>query len=98
MYPKSIYGKTKLLGEKLIRSEFKNSKVNYAILRYFNVAGASDSGKIGQISKGDQLFKNLSIASKKIQKLKYMVKIITQKIRLVLETIYMFLILQKYIF
>ena len=66
VYPKSVYGKTKLLCEKLIRSEFKNSKVNYAILRYFNVAGASDSGKIGQISKGDQLFKNLSIASKAV--------------------------------
>ena len=66
VYPKSVYGKTKLLGEKLIKSEFKNSKVNYAILRYFNVAGASDSGKIGQISKGDQLFKNLSIASKAV--------------------------------
>ncbi len=64
--PKSVYGKTKLLGEKLIKDNLKNSKTNYAILRYFNVAGASNSGKIGQISKGDQLFKNLSIASKKI--------------------------------
>ena len=61
--PKSIYGKTKLLGEKLIKTNFKKSKINYAILRYFNVAGASKSGKIGQISKGDQLFKNLSVAS-----------------------------------
>ena len=61
--PKSIYGKTKLLGEKLIKTNLKKSKINYAILRYFNVAGASKSGKIGQISKGDQLFKNLSVAS-----------------------------------
>ena len=99
VYPKSVYGKTKLLGEKLIKDNLKNSKTNYAILRYFNVAGASNSGKIGQISKGDQLFKNLSIASKKlIQKLMYMVKTIIQKIRHVSETIYMFLILQKYIF
>ncbi len=65
--PKSVYGKTKLLGEKLIKTNFKSSKINYAILRYFNVAGASRSGKIGQISKGDQLFKNLSIASLKIK-------------------------------
>ena len=66
VFPKSVYGKTKLLGEKLIKANLKNSKTNYAILRYFNVAGASDSGKIGQISKGDQLFKNLSIASKTV--------------------------------
>ncbi len=61
--PKSIYGKTKLIGEKFIKLNLKNTKTNYAILRFFNVAGASKSGKIGQISKGDQLFKNLSIAS-----------------------------------
>ena len=66
VYPKSVYGKTKLLGEKLIKVNLENSKTNYAILRYFNVAGASDSGRIGQISKGDQLFKNLSIAAKTI--------------------------------
>jgi len=29
------------------------------------VAGASETGKIGQINKGDQLFKNLSIETKK---------------------------------
>ena len=62
--PKSYYGKTKLIAEKLIAKEFKKNKINYAILRYFNVAGASKSGKIGQITKGDQLFKNLSCASK----------------------------------
>jgi UDP-glucose 4-epimerase len=65
--PKSVYGKTKLLSEKLIRTNLRNSKTNFAILRYFNVAGASSSGKIGQISKGDQLFKNLSLASVKIK-------------------------------
>tara|TARA_B100000579_G_scaffold431961_1_gene447906 strand:- start:1721 stop:2689 length:969 start_codon:yes stop_codon:yes gene_type:complete len=60
--PKSVYGKTKLLGENFIKANLKTGKINYAILRYFNVAGASESGKIGQISKGDQLFKNLSVA------------------------------------
>ena len=35
--------------------------MNYGILRFFNVAGASPTGKIGQINKGDQLFKNLSL-------------------------------------
>ena len=49
----------------MIKHKFKNKKINYAILRYFNVAGASESGKVGQISSGDQLFKNLSLASKK---------------------------------
>ena len=63
--PKSVYGLTKLSGEKLIIKKLESSKTNFAILRYFNVAGASNSGKIGQISKGDQLFKNLSIATKK---------------------------------
>ena len=59
--PTSIYGKTKLEGEKLIKSYCKKNKINYGILRFFNVAGASLSGKIGQINKGDQLFKNLSV-------------------------------------
>ena len=63
--PKSVYGKTKLKGENLIKKNLIKNKTNYAILRYFNVAGASESGKIGQISIGDQLFKNLSICSKK---------------------------------
>ena len=34
-------------------------------MRFFNVAGASPSGQIGQINKGDQLFKNLSIEVQK---------------------------------
>ena len=59
--PTSVYGKTKLKGEKLIQSFCKKYKLNYGILRFFNVAGASPSGKIGQINKGDQLFKNLSL-------------------------------------
>jgi len=63
--PKSVYGSTKLSCEKLIIDKLKDKKISYTILRFFNVAGASVSGKIGQISKGDQLFKNLSIAVKK---------------------------------
>ena len=65
LLPRSIYGKTKLLGEKLIINKFKKQNIKFAILRFFNVAGASKSGKIGQITEGHQLFKNLSIASKK---------------------------------
>ena len=62
--PKSVYGKTKLRGERLITTLLKSKKTKFAILRYFNVAGASESKKIGQVTKGDQLFKNLAIASK----------------------------------
>jgi len=63
--PTSVYGKTKLNCEKAIKLFCKKNKINYGILRYFNVAGASETGKIGQINKGDQLFKNLSIETKK---------------------------------
>ena len=58
--PKSVYGKTKLKGEKLIKSFCKLNKVNYGILRYFNIAGSSSSGKIGLLNKSDHLFKNFS--------------------------------------
>ena len=61
LLPKSVYGKTKLAGERIIKSHSKKYSINYGILRFFNVAGASSSGKIGQIKSGDQLFKNLSI-------------------------------------
>ena len=60
--PKSVYGKTKIAAEKLIISSCRKRKINYAILRYFNVCGASPSGKIGLISKTDSLFKNISLS------------------------------------
>ena len=59
--PKSIYGKTKLTSEKLIINFCKKRKINYGILRYFNIVGSSKSGKIGLINKGDHLFKNFSV-------------------------------------
>ena len=59
--PKSVYGKTKLKAEKIIIKNCKKNKINYGILRYFNIVGSSPSGKIGLINKGDHLFKNLSI-------------------------------------
>ena len=49
--PKSVYGKTKIKAEKLIISNCNKSKINYSILRYFNVCGASLSGKIGPIAR-----------------------------------------------
>ena len=58
--PKSVYGKTKIKCEKIIQSFCKKSNINYGILRYFNVAGSSPSGKIGLINKSDHLFKNFS--------------------------------------
>jgi UDP-glucose 4-epimerase len=60
--PKSVYGKTKIQAEKLIQKYSKEYKLNFCILRYFNIAGASLSGKIGLINKkSDHLFKNFSI-------------------------------------
>ena len=63
--PKGIYGFTKLKGEQMVKKYFKGKRKNYAILRYFNVVGASQGMKIGQINKNGQLFKNLSMAIKK---------------------------------
>tara|TARA_B100001093_G_scaffold312415_1_gene298114 strand:- start:715 stop:1692 length:978 start_codon:yes stop_codon:yes gene_type:complete len=70
--PKSVYGKTKIKAESLIKSFSKKNKINYGILRYFNIAGASPSGKIGLINKkSDHLFKNFSVElMKKKPKLK----------------------------
>ncbi len=59
--PKSVYGKTKLLAENIIKKQCKKNKINYGILRYFNIVGSSSSGKIGLINKGDHLFKNYSL-------------------------------------
>ena len=58
--PKSVYGKTKVKCEKIIKSFCKKNNINYGILRYFNIAGSSPSGKIGLINKSDHLFKNFS--------------------------------------
>jgi UDP-glucose 4-epimerase len=57
--PENNYGKTKYKAELLIKKQLKN--INYCILRYFNVVGASKSGKLGQINNNGQLFKNLAI-------------------------------------
>ena len=70
--PKSVYGQTKIKAEKIIKSFAKKNKINYGILRYFNIAGSSVSGKVGLINKkNDHLFKNFSIEiMKKKPKLK----------------------------
>ncbi len=60
--PKSYYAFTKFKSEKIIEKYSSKYSYNYAILRYFNVAGASPSGKIGEIeSSHGHLIKNLAI-------------------------------------
>ncbi len=47
--PINPYGMSKLMSERvLIDASYANENFNYAILRYFNVAGADPDGKIGQ--------------------------------------------------
>jgi UDP-glucose 4-epimerase len=63
--PRGYYAYTKFKGEELIKQYSTKYKFKYAILRYFNVAGASHSGKIGQIVSNGQLIKNIAIQSLK---------------------------------
>ena len=64
--PQGYYGYTKYKGEELIKKLSLKYKFKYGILRYFNVAGASESGKIGEIEKShDHLIKNLAIQALK---------------------------------
>jgi len=60
------YGYTKYKGEELVKKFSIKYRFKYGILRYFNVAGASPSGKIGEIEKSHgHLIKNLAIQSLK---------------------------------
>ena len=64
--PKMFYAYTKYEGEELIKKYSKKFNYNYAILRYFNVAGASKSGQIGDIETSHgHLIKNIAIESLK---------------------------------
>jgi UDP-glucose 4-epimerase len=49
--PINPYGRSKLMSEWMIQDLAKVSDLRYVILRYFNVAGADSSGKLGQRSK-----------------------------------------------
>jgi len=49
--PINPYGKSKLMSENIIRDYAQASNLKYIILRYFNVAGADSSGRIGQMGK-----------------------------------------------
>lgn len=50
--PINPYGESKLAAEALIRGWAKANNKQYVIFRYFNVAGAHESGEIGIKSKG----------------------------------------------
>ena len=66
--PKSYYAFTKYKSEEIIKNYGKKFNFKYGILRYFNVAGASPSGKIGEIEKSyGHLIKNLAIQSTKLR-------------------------------
>ena len=49
--PMNPYGYSKLMFETLLKDLNHINKINFIALRYFNVAGASSSGKLGQRSK-----------------------------------------------
>ena len=64
--PQGYYAYTKFKGEEIIKKYAKKYNYKYAILRYFNVAGASNSNKIGEIQRSyGHLIKNLAIQSLK---------------------------------
>lgn len=46
--PMSVYGRTKLAVEWLLKDARKAQTLNYAALRYFNAAGASEDSEIGE--------------------------------------------------
>jgi UDP-glucose 4-epimerase len=64
--PQGYYALTKYKAEEIIKKFSKKYTYKYGILRYFNVAGASPSGKIGEIETSHgHLIKNLAIQSLK---------------------------------
>ena len=57
--PINPYGQSKLACEWLIKNAHQTHQINYAIFRYFNVAGADASGAIGQSTKGSNKLTHL---------------------------------------
>jgi len=53
--PINAYGTSKLMSEWMLRDIAAVSSLRYVALRYFNVAGADPSGRIGQATKGATL-------------------------------------------
>lgn len=67
IFPKSHYGKSKLICEDLIKKYSKVTGLRYAILRYFNVIGVDLLFRTGNLKNNDQLFNNIlnNISNKK---------------------------------
>jgi UDP-glucose 4-epimerase len=64
--PQGYYALTKFKAEELIKKFSKKYNYKYGILRYFNVAGASSSGKVGEIETSHgHLIKNIAVESLK---------------------------------
>ena len=64
--PNGYYAYTKYKGEEIIKKFATKYNYQYGILRYFNVAGASASGKIGEINTSHgHLIKNIAIQALK---------------------------------
>ena len=53
--PINAYGSSKLMSEWMLRDAAAASSLRYVALRYFNVAGADPTGKIGQATKSATL-------------------------------------------
>ncbi|MBX9722907.1 MAG: UDP-glucose 4-epimerase GalE, partial [Candidatus Obscuribacterales bacterium] len=47
-HPINVYGQTKLTVEHILQALHRTSALSYVALRYFNAAGADDSGEIGE--------------------------------------------------
>ncbi|MDF5720430.1 MAG: UDP-glucose 4-epimerase GalE [Rhizonema sp. PD37] len=65
--PINPYGRSKLVSEWLISDYEKTSQLRYVILRYFNVAGADSTGKLGQMSQASHLIRAACDAALKRQ-------------------------------
>ena len=62
--PQGYYAFTKFKGEELVKKYASNFNYNFGILRYFNVAGASPTRRIGEIETSHgHLIKNIAIQS-----------------------------------
>ena len=63
--PINPYGRSKLVSEWLLADYEKASQFRYVILRYFNVAGADPTGKLGQMSQVSHLIRSACDAALK---------------------------------
>jgi UDP-glucose 4-epimerase len=59
--PISAYGSSKLMTETMLREVERLGSLNFAILRYFNVAGADPAGRYGQSSTRTSLLVQIAV-------------------------------------